>query len=167
LAKAVAQLNAPGAVNSAVQSYNPGRNTQMGRASKSQALDGREIIYQRAAPKARITALQFEFYRKGIVRHGNQPITQPVGVWPLLQIREADDRPVKDCRAFVNRRPQGRGRFEYDVADRPALLEFDVSDWLEKEVELREFIRGFLDAFPDLIGRDTQQFVLLRLRGRR
>ena len=167
LTKAAAQLNAPGAVNSAVQPYNPGRNIRMGLASKSQALDGRESTHQRAAPNERITALQFEFYQKGVVRHAGQPITQPIGIWLLLQIREEDGRSVKDCRAYVNRRARGRNRFEYGAAKEPATFEFDLSEWPAKEPELRDFIQGFLDAFPDLIRRETQQFVLLGLATRR
>jgi hypothetical protein len=84
-----------------------------------------------------------------------------------LQIREADNQPVKGCRAFVNRRAQGRGRFEYGVANEPARYEFDISEWPAKEQELRAFVRDFLGAFPDLIGRDTQQFILLELNNKR
>jgi hypothetical protein len=95
-----------------------------------------------------------------------QPHREPLGVWLTLQIREADDRPVQRCHAFVNRAQQGRGRFAYSVGNEPARFEFDISAWPDKADELRAFVRSALDAFPELVARGLQQFVSLELNNR-
>jgi serine/threonine protein kinase len=166
LAAAAARLSEPGLIKSGVQPFNPRGATVMGRGSKSQAFDGYEITHQRGGPHERITALQFAFSRKGVVAPSAQPRRVPLGVWLTLQIREADDRLVQRCHAFVNRAPQGRGRFAYSVANEPARFEFDISEWPDKADELRAFVRSALDAFPELIARGPQQFVLLELSNR-
>jgi serine/threonine protein kinase len=166
LAAAAVGLSVPRLIRSGVQPFNPGRNILMGSASKSQALDGCEITHQREGPHERITALQFEFYRKSVVRHASQPAKEPIGLWPLLQVREADNRPVQRCRAFLSRKAQGRGRFAYGIANEPARFEFDVSEWHGKEEELRAFVKDFAAAFPALIRGGPQQFVLLELSNR-
>jgi serine/threonine protein kinase len=164
LAAAAAQLTEPGLVKSEVLPFNSGGMVIVGLASKSQALDGYEITFQREGPHERITVMQFAFYRKGIVRHASQSLKEPVGVWPVLQIREADNRPVKGCHAYVDRKPQGRGRFVCGIANEPARYEFDVSEWPIKAQELGAFLRSFIEGFPELIARGPQQFVLLQLQ---
>jgi hypothetical protein len=166
LAAHAARLTEPGLIKCGVQPFNPGGALVMGNVSKSQALDGYEITHQRDGQHQRIMALQFAFYRKGIVAPAGQPPREPVGVWLTLQIREADNRLVKGCYAFVNRAPQGRGRFAYTVANEPARFEFDVSEWPAKAEELRAFLRSSLEAFSELIERGPQQFVLLELRNK-
>jgi serine/threonine protein kinase len=162
-----AQVSEPDLIKSTVQVFNPGGATMMGRASKSQALDGYEITFQKEGPQGRITALQFAFYRKGIVAPAGRPPKEPVGIWLTLQIREADNRAVQGCSAYVSRAAHGRGSFVYGVAKEPtARIEFDVSEWPEKLEELRAFVGNCLDAFPDLIARGPQQFVMLKLQNK-
>jgi hypothetical protein len=167
LTASAAELTEPGLIKSAVHEFKPGHMTLMNRNSKSQALDGYELIYRREEPNARITALQFVFYRKGTVRPAGQPVKQGVGVWPLLQLREANGRPVQGCYAYVNRRPQGRDQFAYGVDKEPVRFEFDVSEWPDKLEEFRSFLRSCLEAFPGLIEANYRQFHQLEMRSRR
>jgi hypothetical protein len=60
---------------------------------------------------------------------------------------------------------QGRDQFVYSVANEPGRFDFDVSEWLGK-VDVRGFVRNAVDAFPKLIARGPQQFVLLELSNR-
>jgi serine/threonine protein kinase len=141
LTAAAVRVSEPGLIKSGVKPFDPRGATVMGRVSKSQALDGYEITHQREGLHERITGLQFSFYRKGIVAPAGQPHREPLGIWLTLQIREADNRPVQGCHAFVGRAQQGRDRFAYSVANEPARFEFDISEWPAKAEDLRAFVR--------------------------
>ena len=119
-----------------------------------------EVLYQRAtSPKARIWALQFQIYQPGGGRSKGG-----LGVTMRLELREADRTPVGRCSAFLRQERSGRHHVELEVTDtKVTTFEIEEEQVADKEDEIKAFIRDAVSALPDLVSRDTHQFIALEL----
>lgn len=119
-----------------------------------------DVLYQRAtSPKARFWALQFHIYQTGGGRS-----KAALGIIMSLELREADQTPVRNCSAFLRQERSGRHHVEHEVTStKPTTFEVEEEHIADTENEIKALIRDAVSALPGLVNRDTHQFVALEL----
>lgn len=81
-----------------------------------------------------------------------------------LELREANQQPVKGYSAFLRQERVGRHQVELEVTEtKPTTLEVEEEHVAEAEQERRALMRDAVSALPDLASRETHQFIALEL----
>jgi serine/threonine protein kinase len=162
LEESSAQIRTPGAINSEIR---PAKESRPPRF-RGRLMGGLELTFQDMTnPSARKYVLQFFVYCKASVGVSSK---MKLGVFARLELREANDSLVTDCSAYLQRKSWSRGRYEYSVTDNlPIVWEVGLAESGNSFDDLRQFVLDTVSAFPELIRKGAQQFIVMRLRGKR
>jgi hypothetical protein len=80
-----------------------------------------------------------------------------------LELREADQRPVKACSAFLRQERAGRNFVEYRVTNTAAtIFEIEEENVADAETDVKAFVRDAVSALPELASRDYSQFLTMK-----